>query len=111
MPDDLTPNWPTSAEPRWRLRDALAWLAINHCSKTRRVVFAAKWILLRGRSIKVGTAKLTFNDQPTIKPLQWGIEDITISGKKFPGVIVATMTETCPPKKLEWLRHDKFPSN
>jgi hypothetical protein len=67
----LTINGRPVPDPTWTRQQALAHLKDMGFPWLARAWFSAKWILFRGRSIKVGRVTVTLHDQPQAKPLRW----------------------------------------
>lgn len=55
----------------WTRTQALAYLKDMGFPWWARVWFSAKWILFRGRSIKVGGVTVTLHGQAPTRPLRW----------------------------------------
>jgi hypothetical protein len=57
-------KWDPTKEPKWGLANALRWLKICGAPWHIRLVFAAKWVLFRGRSVRINKYEMTFINMP-----------------------------------------------
>lgn len=58
----------------WTRKQAVLYLQSIGVPWWYRYWLSIKWVVLRGRSIRVGCAKLIFRDQHKIEPMKWSYE-------------------------------------
>ena len=74
----LMPMWDPTKEPKWKLIHALRWLKICGAPWRIRVVFAAKWLFFRGRSVRVNKYEMTFLNMPKLDLFDVDIDKLSV---------------------------------